>query len=102
MTVSSILQHTRKGKVRAAHTVCAGKAEIIEIEAMQHAAIIGQTIQDLDLPSGVEVGAVVREGKIIIPDETTIIVEKDRILILALTTQVNKVDKIFSERLDYY
>lgn len=102
MTVSGILQHTRRGKVRAAHSVCGGAAEIIETEVASHSTIIGQTIHDLDLPAGVKVGAIMRKESVIIPDEKTIINENDRILVLTLTSQIKKVDKIFSARLDYY
>ncbi len=102
MTVSGILQHTRRGKVRAAHSICRGEAELLEIEAFSNSAISGRSVSDLELPSGITVGVILRDGRIIVPDEYTTIMEKDRLLVLALTHQIKKVDKIFSARLDYY
>jgi len=102
MTVSSILQHTRKGKVSAAHSICGGKAEVIENEIVHHSTAIGMNINDLELPASVKIGAIFRDNEIIIPDDKTVIAEKDHVIILALISQIRKVDKIFSARLDYF
>jgi len=102
MTISSVLQHTRRGKVRAAHSICSGRGELLELEVMKHSTIIGNSISDLLLPDGVRVGAILRNEERIIPDDTITFLEKDRIIILSLTSEVRKVDKIFSTRLDYF
>jgi len=102
MTVSTILQHTRSGKVWAANTICAGKAEIIEAEIVPHSAVIGNTIRDVSLPKGIIVGAILRGVDTIIPDQDTIIAENDHLIICCLTSLVTKVDKIFSKQLDYF
>ncbi len=103
MTVSSVLQHTRSGKVWAAHSICSGQVEIIEAEIVPHSAVIGQSIGDLSLPNGIRIGAMLRGGyETIIPDESTLIAEHDHVIIVCLTDLVSKVDKIFSTRLDYF
>ncbi len=102
MTISSILQHTRKGRVRAAHSICNGEAEIIEIEAVAQSTVVGKSIKDMDIPSGIMVCAISRNNKTIISDEKTIIHEKDRIIIISKTNLVHKVDRLFSARLDYF
>lgn len=103
MTVSSVLQHTRRGKVAAAHSIFGGEAEIIEVEIVPHSAVIGQTLGDLSLPKGIRVGAMLRGGfEIIIPDETTLIAEGDHVIVTCMTDLVSRVDKIFSTRLEYF
>ena len=103
MTVSSVLQHTRRGKVWAAHSICSGRREIIETEIVPHSAVIGQSIGELSLPQGIRVGAMLRGGfEIIIPDENTVMAEHDHAIIICNTDMVNKVDKIFSARVDYF
>ncbi len=102
ITVSSILQHVRRGKVRAAHSICGGAAEIIEAEVFSNSSLIGQTIESLDLPRAVIIGAIVREETVIIPRPQDVLQEKDRILLLSETSQLKKVDKLFSSRQDYF
>ncbi|MCB2081200.1 MAG: NAD-binding protein, partial [Rickettsiales bacterium] len=101
-TVSSILRHIRRGNVRAAHSVCGGQAEIIETQVGKLSALIGRSIHDLDLPKGIRIAAIFRQGRTIIPDHTMAIAEQDRLVILSRTEDVRKVDRIFSARLDFF
>lgn len=101
-TISSILQHVRRGKIRAVHSIRDGVAEIVEAEALETSPIIGKTIEMLDLPEGVLVGAIVRGGEVLIPDEQTIIAEHDRLVILSVADQVRKVERILSVSLDFF
>lgn len=101
-TVSSILRHIRKGKVRAAHSICGGEAEIIEVEAFHNSSVIGKAINNIGLPQGAIIGAIMRQGKVIIPKETDIIKEGDHVLLLSILSQVKKIDTIFSARQDFF
>lgn len=101
-TISSILQHVRRGKIRAVHSIRDGMAEIIEAEALDTSPILGKSIGMLELPEGVLVGAILRQDEVIIPDEQTVIQEHDRLVILAITEQIRKVEKILSVSLDFF
>lgn len=101
-TISSILQHVRRGKIRAVHSIRDGQAEIIEAEALDTSPIIGKSIGMLELPSGVLVGAILRGDEVIIPDETTVIAVHDRLIILSIAEQVRKVERILSVSLDFF
>jgi len=102
MTVSSILQHTRRGKVRAAHAICGGAAEIIETELGMHSSLVGRTIEDIEIPSGVRIISVYREGKVLVVQQDTAFRERDRLIVVVLTTHLRKFDRIFSARMDYF
>lgn len=101
-TVSSILQYIRRGNVRAAHSIAGGQGEIIEIQVQKLSALVGRSIEDLDLPEGVVVGAIYRNGKTAIPDKDTIFADGDTVILLSRTDQVRKVDKIFAAHLDFF
>jgi len=101
-TISTILQHVRRGKIRAVHSIRNGIAELIEAEALDTSPIIGKSIDMLELPEGVLVGAIVRKGQTIIPDESTVIQEHDKLIILADSDQIRKVEKILSVSLDFF
>lgn len=101
-TVSSILRHTRRGKIRSVHSICDGKAEIIEAEAIEASPVVGKTIEDLDIPEEIMIGALLRQGKVIIPSLESVIHPGDRIIIICLTPMVKKIEKIFSMKFEYF
>ena len=65
VTISKILQHVRRGRIRGVHTIENGLAEVIEGEALETSPLVGKPLRDLDLPDGIRVGAIYRgeEGR---------------------------------------
>lgn len=102
ITVSNILQHVRRGRIRRVHTLREGFGEIIEAEAMETSALVGRPLQDLALPDGIIVGAVVRGTTVIIPRGSTVIKADDRVVLLATPDMVRKVEKMFAVRLEFF
>ena len=101
-TVSTILQHVRRGRIRAVHTLKDGMAEVIEAEALETSTLVGRPLRDARLPGGVVIGAIVRGEQVIIPRGDAVIQAKDRVVIFALADAVRKVEKMFSVRLDFF
>ena len=101
-TVSTILQHMRRGRIRGLYSVRDGAAEIIEAEALETSSLVGQPLRDIDMPKGMIVGAVVRDEEVIIPRGDTMIEPNDRVIMFAVAEQVKKVEKMFSVRLDFF
>lgn len=101
-TVSTILHHIRSGRIRAAHSIVGGTAEIIETEIVSTSPVLGQTLEDLELPTGIRIGLVARKNTIIVPEEDLIFQEKDRVLILCQTTHIKRLDKLFSTHNEYF
>lgn len=102
ITVSTILQHVRRGRIRAVHSLREGFAELIEAEAMETSPLVGIPIRDVRLPAGVLVGAIVRGDEVIIPRPSTVIRPHDRVIVLAAMGQVKRVEKMFSVRLEFF
>ena len=101
-TISSILQHIRRGRIRNVHSIANGMAEMIEAEAIETSSLIGKHIDELGLPKDVMICAIMRDDKIFMPDEHTQIHENDDILILTSTELVRKVEQIFSVSVEYF
>jgi trk system potassium uptake protein len=101
-TVSTILQHVRRGRIRAVHTLKDGLAEVIEAEALETSSLVGRPLKEARLPAGVIVGAVVRGEQVMIPRGDAVVQAKDRVVIFALADAVRKVEKMFSVRLDFF
>jgi trk system potassium uptake protein TrkA len=102
ITVSTILQHVRRGRIRSVHSLGEGMGEIIEGDALETSPLVGAPLKDIDLPDGVVVGALVRAEEVIIPRGDTVIKPHDRIVLFATAEAVKKIEKMFSVRLEYF
>jgi len=102
ITVSTILQHVRRGRVRAVHTIGDGFGEVLEVEAMETSGIVGMPIRDLKLPQGAIVGAIVRDGEVVIPRGSGVVRANDRVIVFSTEAVVKKVEKMFAVRLEYF
>ncbi|MCP5373534.1 MAG: Trk system potassium transporter TrkA [Hyphomicrobiales bacterium] len=102
ITVSTILQHVRRGRIHSVHTLRDEFGELIEAEALETSSLVGAPLREIKLPVGVMVGAVVRGDKVITPDGGTVIQARDRVVLFATTEAVRKVEKMFSVQLEYF
>lgn len=78
--------------VKALHGI---KAEIIEVVAGSNCKMLKDPIHKLKLPEGIVIGAVVRGDESIIVTGGTVIQKGDRVIILALPSAIEKVEKLF-------
>lgn len=102
ITASTILQHVRRGRIHAVHTLRDGFGELIEAEALETSSLVGHPLRDINLPPGVMIGAIVRRGQVISPRGNTVIQHKDHVVLFATLDTVRKVEKLFSVRLEYF
>lgn len=102
ITVSTILQHVRRGRIRSVHSLGEGVGEVIEGDALETSPLVGNPLKDIDLPAGVVIGALVRGEDVIIPRGDTVIKTGDRIVLFAGAEAVKKIEKMFSVRLEYF
>jgi trk system potassium uptake protein TrkA len=84
------------------HSLREGFAEILEVDALETTGILNKPISEINLPSGVILGAVVRGDEVIIPRPDTRIQVNDRVVLLATTAAVKTVEKMFSVRLEFF
>ncbi len=102
ITVSTILQHVRRGRIKAAHSLRDGFAEILEVEALETSSIVNTPISELKRPKDMIFGLIVRDELIIVPRPDTVIKPDDRVIILAAHDQVRKVEQMFAVRPEYF
>ncbi|WP_394891710.1 Trk system potassium transporter TrkA [Mesorhizobium sp. AaZ16] len=102
VTVSRILQHVRRGRIRAVHSIQRGAAEIIEAEALETSPLVGPFLRELDLPDGMRIGAIYRDGEVIKPSGSLRIKPKDRVVIFALAHAVKQVEQMFRVSLEFF
>ena len=97
ITIGSLLAHVRRGDVVKVHALRRGAAEAIE--AVAHGAqgsskVVGKTIENLKLPRGASIAALVRDEQVIIAHHDTEIQADDHVIIFL--TDRRKVDEVES------
>ncbi len=101
-TVSTILQHIRRGKIRNLHSVRYGEAEFMEAEVLETSPLFGKPLRELKLPEGIIIGAVVRGEEVIMARGDTVLEVEDRVVLLVFSGAIKKVEKLFAVRLEFF
>ncbi len=98
-TTSSLLSHVRRGDTLKAHALRRGVAEAMEIVAhgdTKNSKVVGRAIEDIRLPPGATIGALVRNGKVIITHHDTVIEQDDHAIVFLIDKQHTRdVEKLF-------
>lgn len=98
-TIGSLLTHIRRGDVVKVHSLRRGAAEAIEAVAhgdSSNSKVVGSTIEDLKLPHGTTIGAIVRNGQVFIAHHDTVIESEDHvILFLVDKNRIQEVERLF-------
>lgn len=98
-TIGSLLAHVRRGDVVKVHSLRRGAAEAIE--AIAHgdhnsSRVVGRAIEDIQLPPGTTIGAIVRgDSAIMVHHDTVIEAEDHVILIVTNKRHVREVERLF-------
>jgi K+ transport systems, NAD-binding component len=99
-TIGSLLAHIRRGDVAAVHSLRRGAAEAIEAVAHGDAGssdVVGKRIDQIRLPRGTTIGAIVRGEEVVMAHHDTVIEPEDHvILFLVDKTRLADVEKLFS------
>lgn len=102
ITVSTILQHVRRGRIRAAHSLSEGLGEVIEAEVLETSALAGRSLREAGLPEGVVIGALIRDDGFVVPRGGTVIRAGDLVVLFAKPGAVKKVERLFSVKLEFF
>lgn len=101
LTVSSILQYVRRGRIRTVHSLKENFGEVIEAEAVGTSNVLGMTVSEVNVPRSLMIGAIVRDDQTLIPREDTVIKVHDRVILIVTSAAVKRFEKLFSVRLEY-
>lgn len=102
VTVSSIVRHIRKGRIRDLYSIRDGQAEIIEAEVLEGSEAAGQSIRDLKLKGDVRIGLLLRDEAVVVPTPEERLHPGDHVVVLALQDAVRRIEQLFSARADVF
>lgn len=104
-TVSALLSHVRRGDVVRVHSLRRGAAEAIEAVAhgdRSNSKVVGRRLEEIDLPPGTTIGAIVRGDKVIIAHHDTVIEAEDHVILFIVNKKyTEEVEKLFSVGLGF-
>lgn len=105
-TIGSILTHLRKGDVVNVHSLRRGAAEAMEIIAhgdKKTSKVVGRKINELELPPGTTIAAIVRKEQIFIKCDEVLIEPSDHIILLVIDKKhINSVEKLFQVSVSFF
>jgi len=98
-TIGSLLAHIRRGDVVVVHSLRRGAAEAIEAVAhgdSRTSKVVGKTIEDIKLPKGTTIGAIVRGEEVIIAHHDIVIEAEDHVILFLMDKhRINEVERLF-------
>lgn len=98
-TIGTLLAHVRRGHVTQVHSLRRGAAEALE--AIVHGdrescRCVGRKIDEIDLPKGAAIGAIVRGDKVIMAHHDTVVEAEDHVIVFVTDKKLlRKVEKLF-------
>ncbi len=105
-TTSSLLTHVRRADVAKAHSLRRGAAEAIE--AIAHgdpktSKVVGRQIDQIDLPPGTSIAAVVRGEEVLMAHHDVIIEPDDHVIMFLVDKRhIAAVEKLFQVGLGFF
>ncbi|HIG13352.1 MAG TPA: Trk system potassium transporter TrkA [Gammaproteobacteria bacterium] len=98
-TVGTLLTHIRRGDMVAVHSLRRGAAEAIEAIAHGDPAtsqVVGRRIDEISLPPGTTLSALVRGDDVIIAKGSTVIEAEDHVIVFVIDKQrIPEVERLF-------
>ncbi len=96
IAASAILRFVRQGEVEQVATFSDTDAEAIEIEVQDGSPAVDKSLLELDLPVGVIIGGISRNGTTFVPDGSTVVRPGDHIIFFAVPRDIAKSSAIFT------
>ncbi len=105
-TLGTLLTKVRRGSVSTVHSLRRGAAEAIEIIAKgdrKASRVVGRRIDEIDLPEGTTIGAVVRGNQVMMGHDNIVIETEDHVILFVVDKKrIRDVEKLFSVGLGFF
>ncbi len=106
VTIGALLTHVRQGDIVAVHSLRRGEAEAIELithGTRETSKVVGRKLEEIKLPQGADLAAVVRGNKVIMAHHDTVIQNDDHvILFIDNKSHIRDVEKLFAVSVGFF
>lgn len=110
--LNELLRHVRRGDVVSAHSLRRGVAEALEIVAHGNAKssrVVGKRIEDIDLPEGASIAALVRgdtqtdEDLLLVASSDLVVEAEDRVIVFVPSKRmIPQIEKLFAVDVGFF
>lgn len=100
--VSAILQHLRKGRVKADYFLQSGIGEVLEMEALETSKITHTQLGKLKIPQGVVIAGIVRGDTFLLPTSGLVVQNGDTVILFAERGKVREAEKLFTVGFSFF
>mgnify|MGYP001367816664 FL=1 len=105
-TIGPLLTHIRRGDMAVVHSLRRGAAEALEAVVhgdAQSSKLVGKRIEQVDMPEGVTIGAILRGSQVIIAHHDSAIESGDHLILFVPNKRmIPKVEKLFQVGLGFF
>ncbi|SDL36466.1 trk system potassium uptake protein TrkA [Modicisalibacter muralis] len=105
-TIGGLLTHVRRGDIVNVHSLRRGAAEAIEAIAhgdSRSSKVVGRTIDEIDLPAGTTIGAVVRGKEVLIAHGDVVVESGDHVILFVIDKRrIRDVERLFQVGLTFF
>ena len=95
LAAGAILRFVRRGDVAAVFLLESG-AQMIELGVPEGCRAAGRSLAQVDFPEGAIVGAVAREGEVLIPTGRDVLRTGDKVVVFTVESAVDEVERLFA------
>ena len=95
LTINTVLKLVRAKNIVAISLLNSGDAEIMELIVEENSPVTKGKLKDLNIPTGILIGAAIHEGNIVVPRGDTVLCANDHVIVFALQSAVSKAEKLF-------
>ncbi|MEE8118908.1 MAG: Trk system potassium transporter TrkA [Gammaproteobacteria bacterium] len=99
ITIGALLTHIRRGDIAKVHSLRRGAAEAIETVAhgdKKSSKVVGKAIEDIELPPGTTIGAIVRGDEVLMAHHDTVIQANDHVILFLVDRKhIPDVEQLF-------
>ncbi|GAB1265391.1 Trk system potassium transporter TrkA [Aurantivibrio infirmus] len=109
-TIGSLLTHVRRGDIVNVHSLRRGAAEAIEVIAHgdeRSSKVVGKAIEDIDLPEGATIGAIVREkdgnSEVVIAHDDVVVETGDHVIVFLVNKKFTRdIEQLFQVGFSFF
>ncbi|MFP4154110.1 MAG: Trk system potassium transporter TrkA [Halothiobacillaceae bacterium] len=106
ITIGALLTHLRRGDVVSVHSLRRGAAEAMEIIARgdeNTSKVVGKRIDALELPPGTNIGALVRDERVLIAHHDTVIEPGDHVILFVTDRRhLRAIEQLFTVGFSFF
>ncbi len=98
VAAEKVLRYVRSGLITSIAVIAEGKAEVVEMTALEGSKITGTPLSRLGFPQGAIIGSILRGKEVIIPGGNDVIQPGDICIIFTFLSSLGHVEKMFIPR----